>query len=76
MESLDIDTWEMTFGDFVMGVLDGNPGNQIHNIQVENSILVRTFVLRHDSFLLQETIKNVLLYRLTHTILLYFLYVH
>ena len=52
MESLDIDTWEISFGDFDMGVVDGNPGNQIHNIQVKNPILVlvRTFSLRYDSF--------------------------
>ena len=40
-------------------VVDGNSGNPIHNIQVKNSILVRTFfLLRQDSFLLQETIKD------------------
>jgi len=35
VESLDTDTWEISFGDFDMGVVDGNPGNQIHNIQVK-----------------------------------------
>ena len=58
MENLDTDTWEISFGDFDMGVVDGNPGNQIHNIQVKNPILVlvRTFSLRYDSFfLLQDT---------------------
>ena len=35
MENLDIDTWEMSFGDFEMGVVDGHPGNLIHKMQVK-----------------------------------------
>ena len=48
----------MSFGDFEMGfVVDGNSGNQIHNIQVEKFHSSKNFLYYVMIFLLQETIK-------------------
>ena len=51
MENLDTDTWEISFGDFDMGVVDGNPGNLIHKIDVKKFHSSKNFfLLQYDFF--------------------------